>query len=1130
MSRARVVLGLSVVLGGLLGGVAAWMYHHHVVANPGDHLARSYVHAVLAQDAPVFYRDARTRVGVFFEDEHREWVSAEALPVAWTAAIVAAEDKRFWSHPGFDPVHILRAVRDNLSAGGLVAGGSTLTQQTAKNIYYRPDRTLRSKLREALDALRLEAHYTKPEILAFYANQFHVTGNGRGLGIAARHFFDKRPEELSTLEAAFLAGLVKAPSWYDPFLGDAARREAAIARGHARTTYVLRRLAEERTARLVPPAAPGGDATEQAAWEQRQAEVVRIQREAQQLLDDGFELPFKRGVFRFDASALLDEVARRLAQPPFAEVLDAAGIDDPVSAGVQVITTLDPAVQAAATYGLWHHLTEVGALLEGPDADAFLRNERGPPRFDPDHPPRPLQFRDGVVAEVLSPGSRPHLRVDLGGSSCVVDRAGVVRASVALHRGALGDPNARIDTAQVNAFVDSLPIGSVVWVSVRELRGDLALCDLELRPELQGAVVVIEGGRIRAMVGGNDNRNFNRAGALRQMGSTFKPLVVHAALELGWSPTDLLWNAPAVFPFSTTFYYPRADHRAPDAVSLGWSSVSSENIASVWLLYHLLDRLDPDQVAELAQALGLARGASESDADYRLRIQRSGVLPTPGRVREVLFLAARDEVARALERDVAQGQGSPDELVALRSLLYGWGFGAERRRTSADRRALLDGSWASLEPRVTACASAQQALMDALDLGLRPPAQASRQIRVELDEDTDALTLRCDDQGRSFDTVVEALLDGELRLPHPDELRFGALRLGTLRELSSAFERRRLQHDMLGEDAPGLYDPALLYGHQDFRVLLAMRYVTRLAQRLGVRTPLQEVLALPLGAAEVTLEDLTRLYEGLLTGEAPRFPGRGGAGAVPPPPDRTLLIAELRDAEGRVIYQAESEPERVTAPEVGALTQAVLQAAVSYGTGRRAKGAVQIDGAAWPLAGKTGTTNSYRNAAFVGHVPVAGDDGLQWGVGYTVGAYVGYDDNRPLTRGGLRLAGAAAALPAWVSTAQGLAASGLLAPDAARAGEGGWELPTPEGLVWVPVDPGDGGRPVVEADAADADLPALLRRATPRVAVLAELDLAPGPLRVAPSTSHAEADRGATGGEGVWSRARQEVIIPEATP
>ncbi|MEZ4234869.1 MAG: hypothetical protein R3F59_01615 [Myxococcota bacterium] len=111
----------------------------------------------------------------------------------------------------------------------------------------------------------------------------------------------------------------------------------------------------------------------------------------------------------------------------------------------------------------------------------------------------------------------------------------------------------------------------MVLVSVKDVQSGLALCDLEVRPTLQGAVTVLQNGEIRAMVGGNDNRNFNRATALRQFGSTWKPLVYHAAMKLGWAPDDVIDNTRNVFPFSTTFYYPRPDHHPADRVSIAWA-------------------------------------------------------------------------------------------------------------------------------------------------------------------------------------------------------------------------------------------------------------------------------------------------------------------------------------------------------------------------------------------------------------------------------------------------------------------------------------------------------------------------------------------------------------------------------
>lgn len=1157
-------LGVTAAAGGIAGAVLAGLYHHHVVRVPGDHLAPEAVRSVVVQESPVYYADGVTRVGVFFEDEHRDYVAFEDLPVAWTAAVVAAEDASFWTHAGIDPKHVVRAVRDNLQAGGLVAGGSTLTQQTAKNLFYRPDRTLRSKLREALDALRLEHHYDKATILELYANQFHVTGNGRGLGIAARHFFDKSPDDLTVLECAFLAGLVKGPANYDPFLGDAERQARATANAEARTRYVLRRLTEVDTDALTGPIPDDPELA--ATWAARREAVEAARAEAARLLDAGFTLPFDRGTFRFDSSAVLDEVARRLAEPPFDEVFEAAGIDDPRTAGIQVVTTLDPVAQRAATYGLWHHLTEVGMQLEGLGAEAFLRPEDEAPRFDRHRPPVPWTFRAGRVAEVIAPeDGRRSLRVDLGGHDCHVDRDALVRAAVTVARAASQDPTSKVSTAGVEAFVDGLPVDRVVWVSVRSVEEDgTATCDLEVRPELQGASVVVDDGRVLAMVGGNDNRNFNRATALRQVGSVWKTVVLHAALELGWSPTDRLDNRRAVFPFSTTFYYPRPDHVSTDEVSLAWAGAKSENLATVWLLYHLVDGLSTERLAELAAAFDLARREGESEDDYRLRIQRAGVLPTPARVQEALYLDARREVLASLPRSA-----HPDDAVALRSLLYGWGFEAEARRARPEHQALLEHAWTRLEPLHRACGPQHAALEAAFARGEVPadgalpdlwvreaPSPEGDAVDAALGQAARPVEVACGAPGPGEGWIRPHALDapgatppgadapddapgdetwtaeqrrwlgglfGRRKPPTPEDppvrrraVPFedawvgGRLHGATLDALASALERRRLARDLAGDEAPGLYDPAILYHHQDFRVLLALRYVAGVADRYGVRSEVQEVLSLPLGASEITLEESATLYEGLIDGEMWTFPGevRGAVARrdVPSPPSSALLIAELRDAEGAVLYRALPAAEPGTAPVVGVLTRDVLGHVVDHGTGRRARGAVSLGGAPLPLVGKTGTTNDFRNAAFVGALPRVDGDRLDDGP--ILAVYVGYDDNREMRRGRLRLDGSRGALPAWVTTARGLAAGGVLG-EATSAPSGGWAWTTPRDLVEVPVDPSDGRPTDAPSDTT------VLTRAQPEVLVEVHRPIdANGrrPRRAAPRTEDVER----------WLQRRQE--------
>ncbi len=165
-------------------------------------------------------------------------LDARNLPPVIVAATLAAEDRRFWSHPGVDPVAIARALRQNLLEGTVVEGGSTITQQVAKLLLNRRSpkraRGVREKIREAVLALRLEHRFDKQEILGLYLNLAAYGNQIVGVGRASRSYFGSEPSMLTSAQAAFLAGLPQRPSGYNPFRN----RTQAI----ARQLTVLRRM------------------------------------------------------------------------------------------------------------------------------------------------------------------------------------------------------------------------------------------------------------------------------------------------------------------------------------------------------------------------------------------------------------------------------------------------------------------------------------------------------------------------------------------------------------------------------------------------------------------------------------------------------------------------------------------------------------------------------------------------------------------------------------------------------------------------------------------------------------------------------------------------------------------------
>src|SRR5690348_8786274 len=145
-----------------------------------------------------------------------ETVAVGQLPTYVGDAFIAVEDRRFRSHFGIDPVGLVRAAFVDAAHGEFVQGGSTLTQQLAKNLFLTPDRTLRRKIEEAILAVYLETKYSKDQILSFYLNRVYFGAGVYGIEAASERYFDRPARQLTLKQAAILAGIVKAPSRYNP--------------------------------------------------------------------------------------------------------------------------------------------------------------------------------------------------------------------------------------------------------------------------------------------------------------------------------------------------------------------------------------------------------------------------------------------------------------------------------------------------------------------------------------------------------------------------------------------------------------------------------------------------------------------------------------------------------------------------------------------------------------------------------------------------------------------------------------------------------------------------------------------------------------------------------------------------
>jgi len=222
-------LALTAVLG--VAAAGGYIYYHFLRDLPDFTSIKDFRPPVVTQ---IFARDGQ-RIGEFY-NERRIEVPYSRLPRHLVLAFVAAEDARFFEHPGVDINGIIRAFFRNLEAGRVVQGGSTITQQVVKRILLNSERSFARKIREAVLAYRIDNYLSKEEILNIYLNHIFLGHGSYGVEAAALEYFSKHVEDLNLAEAAVLAGIPKFPSRYDPYLNPMQSKE--------RQAYVLRRMAE----------------------------------------------------------------------------------------------------------------------------------------------------------------------------------------------------------------------------------------------------------------------------------------------------------------------------------------------------------------------------------------------------------------------------------------------------------------------------------------------------------------------------------------------------------------------------------------------------------------------------------------------------------------------------------------------------------------------------------------------------------------------------------------------------------------------------------------------------------------------------------------------------------------------
>lgn len=267
--------------------------------------------------------DVNGNVIIAVSQENRIPVPLDEVSVYMRQAIVAIEDARFYQHHGIDPVGLARALYRNIRAGRVVEGGSTISQQLAKNLYLDPRRTVGRKLEEMVLTIQLERKYTKDEILELYLNQIYFGEGAYGVEAAARRYFNKSAKDLGLAESAMLAGVPRAPSLYNP------SRDLEAAK------------------------------TRQAAVLDRMAELGLISGEQSRQAREQYLQPAKKMAALKKAPYFIDEIIKHFEQnyPDGLELL--------YSGGLTIYTTMDLEMQEAAEGALTEGLAGRDPLLEG---------------------------------------------------------------------------------------------------------------------------------------------------------------------------------------------------------------------------------------------------------------------------------------------------------------------------------------------------------------------------------------------------------------------------------------------------------------------------------------------------------------------------------------------------------------------------------------------------------------------------------------------------------------------------------------------------------------------------------------------------------------------------------------------
>lgn len=564
-----IVAILSILLGTSVGGYLAVSKGIPSIKDAGQYMPVEGTK--IYADDDVLIGELKVEKGIF--------VPINNIPEHMINAVIAVEDSRFWRHKGIDYLAIARALIKDIIYGELKEGGSTITQQLAKVMFLTPEKTLKRKLREAALATEIEKKLNKKEILELYLNKIYFGHGAYGVEMASKIYFGKSVKDVTLSEAALIAGLIKAPSLYSPYIN--------LAKAKKRQEIVLLRMEEEG--------------------------YIKGSEKNNALKQPIYLSSMRKGV---EANNYFVEYIRKYLEEKYGE-------ESVYKGGLKVHTTLDRRAQLSAARALQEGLRELDKR----------RGWRGPIEHKKDIDiEKEIKSKDLTNVVVTNAGDNfSGLVLKVSDKWALIKARGITgKLSIEDARWASNVIDSKKGLRKVLKnfkLTQILKPGDIVKVSIKSIRGRDVRLLLEQEPDAEGAVVALEqdSGFIRALVGGYDfaKSEFNRAVfAKRQPGSAFKPIIYAAALDHGFTPASIIVDEPVTY-----YGGPKGewtpenyDHKFYGPTTLREALTYSRNVVTI----RLVEAIGINNVLDFARTIGVK---GEMPRDLTLALGSLSITP-----------------------------------------------------------------------------------------------------------------------------------------------------------------------------------------------------------------------------------------------------------------------------------------------------------------------------------------------------------------------------------------------------------------------------------------------------------------------------------------------------------------------